>query len=98
MVDAYARGRGFRPVAMRVQAQKKDWLDALSTWYKYRHNQYGTGLNEMIASRFVKPLPPLPTPITTCLQRLRLRQLRLLEARARLALTIRVVRRFAGGN
>ncbi|HXL82034.1 MAG TPA: hypothetical protein VN951_14245 [Pyrinomonadaceae bacterium] len=65
MVDAYARAVALAGTDAKYQAQKKDWLDAASTWYKYRHNQSDTGLNEMIASVLSKPLPPLPTPITT---------------------------------
>ncbi len=65
MVDAYARAVALAGTDAKYQAQKKDWLDAASTWYKFRHNQSDTGLNEMIASVLSKPLPPLPTPITT---------------------------------
>jgi tetratricopeptide (TPR) repeat protein len=65
MVDAYARAVALAGNDPKYQANKKDWLDALSTWYKYRHNQSDAGINEMIASVLSKPLPPLPTPITT---------------------------------
>src|SRR6266550_5501725 len=65
MVDAYARAVALAGTDAKYAANKKDWLDGLSTWYKYRHNQSDTGLNEMIASVLSKPLPPLPTPITT---------------------------------
>ncbi len=59
MVDAYARAVALAGTDAKYQAQKKDWLDAASTWYKYRHNQSDTGLNEMIASVLSKPLPPV---------------------------------------
>jgi len=65
MIDAYARAVALAGNDAKYQANKKDWLEALSTWYKYRHNQSDAGLNEMIASVLSKPLPPLPTPITT---------------------------------
>jgi len=65
MVDAYARAVALAGNDAKYQVNKKDWLDALSTWYKYRHNSSDAGLNEMIASVLSKPLPPLPTPITT---------------------------------
>lgn len=65
IVDAYARAVALAGTDARYAANKKDWLDALSTWYKYRHNASDAGLNEMIASVLSKPLPPLPTPITT---------------------------------
>ncbi|HKP48004.1 MAG TPA: hypothetical protein VJT50_15490, partial [Pyrinomonadaceae bacterium] len=64
MIDAYARAVALAGTDARYQTSKKDWMDALSTWYKYRHNQSDAGLNEMIASVLSKPLPPLPTPIT----------------------------------
>ena len=65
MIDAYARAVALAGNDAKYQANKKDWLEAASTWYKYRHNQSDAGLNEMIASVLSKPLPPLPTPITT---------------------------------
>jgi tetratricopeptide (TPR) repeat protein len=65
IVDAYARAVALAGTDARYAANKKDWLDGLSTWYKYRHNASDAGLNEMIASVLSKPLPPLPTPITT---------------------------------
>ncbi len=65
MIDAYARAVALAGTAPENQAAKKEWMDSLSTWYKYRHNQSDAGLNEMIAGILSKPLPPLPTPITT---------------------------------
>lgn len=65
MVDAYARAVALAGTDAKYASLKNDWMEALSTWYKYRHNQSDAGLNEMIASVLSKPLPPLPTPITT---------------------------------
>ena len=65
MIDAYARAVALAGNDAANQAAKKEWMESLSTWYKYRHNQTDAGLNEMIASILSKPLPPLPTPITT---------------------------------
>lgn len=64
MVDAYARAVALATDPAQ-QAAKKEWMESLSTWYKYRHNQSDDGLNEVIAGILSKPLPPLPTPITT---------------------------------
>jgi hypothetical protein len=64
MIDAYARAVALATDPAQ-QGAKKDWMESLSTWYKYRHNQSDVGLNEVIASILTKPLPPLPTPITT---------------------------------
>ncbi len=64
MIDAYARGVALSGTDPANQASKTSWMESLSTWYKYRHNQSDAGLNEMIAGILAKPLPPVPTPIT----------------------------------
>jgi hypothetical protein len=64
MIDAYARAVALAGNDAANQASKKAWLETLTTWYKYRHNQSDAGLNDMIASVLSKPLPPEPTPIT----------------------------------
>ena len=65
MIDAYARAVALAGTDPKYAAPKKEWMEALSTWYKFRHNQSDVGLNELIASVMSQPLPPLPTPITT---------------------------------
>jgi len=65
MIDGYARAVALSGNDAANAAAKKEWMESLSTWYKFRHNQTDTGLNEMLASILSKPLPPLPTPITT---------------------------------
>lgn len=65
MVDAYARAVALAGNDPKYATPKKDWMDGLSTWYKYRHNGADTGLTELIASVLSKPLPPEPTPVTT---------------------------------
>jgi hypothetical protein len=65
MVDAYARAVALAGNDPKYQTPKKDWMEGLSTWYKYRHNQSEAGLNELIASVLSKPLPPEPTPLTS---------------------------------
>jgi hypothetical protein len=65
MIDAYARAVALAGNDAQYATAKKGWMESLSTWYKFRHNQTDTGLNEMIAGILSKPLPPLPTPITT---------------------------------
>ncbi len=64
MVDAYARAVAFAGADAKFATSKKEWMDSLATWYKYRHNDSDAGLNEMIASVMSKPLPPEPTPLT----------------------------------
>jgi hypothetical protein len=65
MIDAYARAVSLAGSEAAIQASKKAWMDALTTWYKYRHNQSDVGLTDLIASVMAKPLPPPPTPLTT---------------------------------
>jgi hypothetical protein len=65
MIDAYARAVAVAGTDAKYAAPKKDWMEGLSTWYKYRNGGQDTGLNELIASVLSKPLPPEPTPLTT---------------------------------
>ena len=60
------RGRLHLPaLILRARRDKKAWMETLTTWYKFRHNDSDAGLTEMIAGVTSKPLPPEPTPITT---------------------------------
>jgi hypothetical protein len=65
VIDAYARAVAVAANDPKFQVNKKEWLDTLTTWYKYRHNSSDAGLNEMIATVLSKPLPPVPTALTT---------------------------------
>ncbi len=65
MVDAYARAVALSGSNAQFAAKKTEWMEALTNWYKYRHNNSDAGLTEMIAGITAKPLPPEPTPITT---------------------------------
>lgn len=65
IIDAYARAVALAGSEAAYQANKKAWMDTLTTWYKYRHNQSDVGLSDLIAGVMAKPLPPEPTPLTT---------------------------------
>ncbi|MFN2493515.1 MAG: hypothetical protein ABR501_11610 [Pyrinomonadaceae bacterium] len=65
MIDAYARAVALAGNDPKYQAKKKEWMENLSTWYKYRHNQSDAGLSDLISSVLSKPLPPEPTALTT---------------------------------
>ncbi len=65
MVDAYARAVAAAGNDPKFQASKTEWMDSLATWYKYRHDKSDAGMNEMVASILTKPLPPVPTPLTS---------------------------------
>ena len=59
-IDAWARA-----AALTTNANdKKALMDELTGLYKYR-NKSDTGLNELIASVLSKPIPEIPTPITS---------------------------------
>jgi hypothetical protein len=60
-IDAYARA-----VALAgSDPNKAAWMATLTDLYKFRNKGADTGLNEMIAGILSKPLPPVPTPITS---------------------------------
>jgi hypothetical protein len=65
IIDAYARAVALSGSEAAYQANKKAWMETLTNWYKYRHNQSDVGLTDLIASVITKPLPPEPTPLTT---------------------------------
>jgi hypothetical protein len=65
MIDAYARAVASAGSDAQYQAQKNEWNEALKTWYKYRHKDDLTGMNELVAGILAKPLPPEPTPLTS---------------------------------
>jgi hypothetical protein len=58
-IDALARA-----VALADAANKKAIMDDLTELYKYR-NKSETGLNELVASVLTKPIPDIPTPLTS---------------------------------
>jgi hypothetical protein len=64
MIDAYARAVALAGTEPAEQANKKLWMEQLTSWYKYR-NKSDAGLNELIAGILAKPLPNEPTPLTT---------------------------------
>jgi hypothetical protein len=65
MIDAYARAVALAGTNPKHEAAKKEWVENLTTWYKYRHNNSDAGMNELVASIMSKPLPPEPTPLTS---------------------------------
>lgn len=66
MIDAYARAVALAGSDPQYATAKKTWMDSLTTWYKFRNPTVAEGsLDQMIAGILSKPLPPLPTPITT---------------------------------
>lgn len=65
IIDSLARAVALAGTNQTLAASKTQWLERLTELYKFRHNQSDAGLTEMIAGVLNKPLPPVPTPITT---------------------------------
>lgn len=66
MIDAYARAVALAGSDTQYEKAKKTWMESLTTWYKFRNPTQAEGsLDQMIAGILSKPLPPVPTPITT---------------------------------
>ena len=65
MIDAYARAVALAATDPRFASQKMGWIESLITWYKFRNNNSDTGMAEFVVRVFSKPLPPLPTRLTS---------------------------------
>jgi tetratricopeptide (TPR) repeat protein len=65
IIDSLARAVALAGTNQTLAASKTQWLDRLTELYKFRHAGKEDGLNEMIAAVLSKPLPPVPTPLTT---------------------------------
>ena len=65
MIDAYARAVATAGADPKFAAQKNEWNEALTTWYKYRNKDSVTGMDALVAGILAKPLPPEPTPLTS---------------------------------
>jgi tetratricopeptide (TPR) repeat protein len=65
VIDALARAVAVAGTDAAAQQSKAQWLARLTELYKFRHNQSDAGLTDLIASVMSKPLPPVPTPLTT---------------------------------
>lgn len=64
MIDAYARAVALAGNDPAETANKKLWMEQLTTWYNYR-NKSTAGLDQLIAGILAKPMPGEPTPLTT---------------------------------
>ena len=60
IVDAYARAIAAAGTDPKTEQGRKDWLAAMSGYYKFRHGGSDTGMTEFIASVLQTPLPPKP--------------------------------------
>jgi len=60
IIDAYARAIATAGTDPKTDQSRKDWLTAMSTYYKFRHGGTDTGMTEFISTVLQKPLPPKP--------------------------------------
>jgi tetratricopeptide (TPR) repeat protein len=60
IIDAYARAIAAAGTDPKTEQSRKDWLTAMSNYYKFRHAGSDAGINEFIAAALQKPLPPKP--------------------------------------
>ena len=65
IIDSLARAVAVAGTDAGAQAAKTQWLERLTDLYKFRNKGSDAGLKDMIAGVMSKPLPPVPTPITT---------------------------------
>ena len=60
IVDAYARAIAAAGTDPKTETSRKEWLTAMTGYYKFRHNNSDAGINEFIQTALQKPLPPKP--------------------------------------
>jgi len=65
IIDAYARAVSYSGTDQRYAAKKTEWTKQLTDFYKFRHDNAVTGLDQLIASVTSKPLPMPGQSITT---------------------------------
>jgi len=60
MIDSYARAIATAGTDPKTEAQRKEWLDHMTGYYKFRHDGSDAGLTEYISASLSRPLPPKP--------------------------------------
>ena len=60
IVDAYARAIALAGTDQQYAASKTAWLNAMTGYYKFRHQDSDAGLTEYIAGALARPLPAKP--------------------------------------
>ena len=60
IVDAYARAIATAGTDTKTETSRKEWLTAMSTYYKFRHGGSDAGIDDFIKTALQKPLPPKP--------------------------------------
>jgi hypothetical protein len=60
IIDAYARAIATAGTDSKTEQSRKEWLEQLNSYYKFRHNGSDTGQTEFIARALESPLPSKP--------------------------------------
>ena len=60
IIDAYARAIAAAGTDPKGEQNRKEWLNQMNDYYKFRHNGSDTGQTEFIARVLESPLPPKP--------------------------------------
>lgn len=65
IIDAYARAIALAGTDPKFQQGKTAWTETVTDLYKFRNKGSDAGLTALLAGIQNKPLPEIPTPITT---------------------------------
>ena len=60
IIDAYARAIALTGSDPKTEKSRKEWLEQMTTYYKFRSGGSDTGITEFIAASLQKPLPSKP--------------------------------------
>ena len=60
IVDAYARAIAAAGTDPTTATSRKEWLTAMTGYYKFRHNNSEAGIDDFIKTALQKPLPAKP--------------------------------------
>jgi len=60
IIDAYARAIAAAGTDPKTDQSRREWLNQLTNYYKFRHEGSDARLTEFIASSLQRPLPPKP--------------------------------------
>jgi hypothetical protein len=65
IIDAYARAIALAGSDAKFQQAKPTWTQTVTDLYKFRNKNSDAGLAQLLSGILQKPLPDIPTPITT---------------------------------
>lgn len=60
IIDAYARAIALTGSDPKTEKTRKEWLEQMTTYYKFRNRGSDAGMTEFIPASLQKPLPPKP--------------------------------------